>query len=451
MFAIIDTPQNVGKFASELASAGVRSVLRYYNISNSSRLPSKAITRAELDQLHAAGISVAVAFQQRGGANGHLEDFTAAMGQRDANRSLILASTMAQPDGSAIYFCVDHDYFRRSELDQIVNYFRAVNQVIAGKFRVGVYGSGTVCNRLKSEGLAQLFWVPGSLGWSGTRDFLRSGEWTLFQKHHDLTSEIGSIDYDANDFNPAFSDFGQFGPTSGNQENFVLRNAVAVFETTARDGLNLRGGPSTEYPVLKNYVLGTKVHGLSRVGRWLKVDVNGDGAADGYMSSDYLKALTGGVPLDQRLPATAYDVAQAELQLNIAEVPGPENNPRIVLYHASTSGGGASDETAWCSSFTNYCVEQIGLQGTNSKWARSWHDDGWGQDVTASPKEGDIVVWSRVPDGGNPGGHVAFFVADLGESIRVLGGNQSNRICIRNYPKDGKAGNQKYKLLSIRR
>ncbi|ATU91532.1 hypothetical protein B5P45_06805 [Phyllobacterium zundukense] len=70
---------------------------------------------------------------------------------------------------------------------------------------------------------------------------------------------------------------------------------------------------------------------------------------------------------------SAYQIARDELLMDIAEFPGEShNNPRITLYHSTTTGGAAPDEVAWCSSFVNFCVERAGLQGTDSKAARSW-------------------------------------------------------------------------------
>jgi len=98
----------------------------------------------------------------------------------------------------------------------------------------------------------------------------------------------------------------------------------------------------------------------------------------------------------------------------------------------------------------NYCVEQAGLRGTDSKGARSWHDDHWGRDVTSSPQEGDIVVWRRQAQGVD-GGHVGFYVDSDDDTIQVLGGNQGNRISITRYPRKGQKGPFFYTLLSIRR
>jgi uncharacterized protein (TIGR02594 family) len=456
MHEIIDSPYNLGDHAARLFQEGVRTVIRYYNNKNSSVFPSKCLTPAEYGKLTAAGLNVAVVFQQRGGAGGFLDDFATGKGTRDATRAQALAMSIGQPADSAIYFGVDHDFFRASELDQIDRYFAEVVKVLGGQFRIGVYGSGAVCSRLKASGNATLFWLPASMGWSGSKAFLASQQWTLFQKFQDIPSSFGRFDYDGNLFNPAFEDFGQFGATpQAVPDTPRASGGVAMFEVIARSGLRLRGGPGESFTVMQTVPLGTVVYGLGLEGDWVQVDVNGDGVADGFMARAFLKALSGGLPLPPPPPPAPsapvpFAIAQAELARDVREIAGPESNPRIVLYHSSTSGGAASDETAWCSSFVNYCVEQAGQKGTDSKWARSWHDGKWGHEVE-DPRPGDIVVWSR-KSASTDGGHVAFFVERVGSNtLRVLGGNQSNRVKISDYPIDGELAGMKYKLLSIRR
>jgi len=138
------------------------------------------------------------------------------------------------------------------------------------------------------------------------------------------------------------------------------------------------------------------------------------------------------------------------MNLGVVEFPGAANNPRIVMYHSTTMGGAAPDETAWCSSFVNYCVEQAGLHGTRSKAARSWHDQSWGNDVTSNPGEGDIVVFSRHGPT-QDGGHVGFYLSQDDNSIQVLGGNQGNRVSIARYPKDGMLGSTRYQSAAAER
>jgi uncharacterized protein (TIGR02594 family) len=462
MQQIIDVPSNVQEFAIALSEAGLKTVIRYYNHSNSSRLPTKCLTRPELTALHSAGLSVAVVFEQGGGANGDLEDLSDANGTADAQRALELARMMNQPEGSAIYFAVDSDYTTQAELDQIASYFGKVKEAVGDRYRIGVYGSGLVSGRLKTLGLVDVIWLAGAARWTGTQKALTAGDWTIFQKFLNVRSEVGGFDCDGNVINPSFESFGQFG---AREVHLTPRGegSAALFQVTARSGLNLRSGPGEEFRVLQVLDTGTIVTGVRREGSWIQVDLEGDGQADGFVFAKFLQAVSGGLPAPlPMVPSAApplgvttvtprpIDIALQELAQGVAEIPGREDNPRIVMYHRTTEGGAAHDETAWCSSFVNYCVEQTGLQGTDSKAARSWHDQDWGRDVTTAPIEGDIVVFSRHSPT-EDGGHVGFFITDEDDQIRILGGNQHNRISIGLYPKDGSLGSTRYKLLSIRR
>ncbi|HYD98398.1 MAG TPA: TIGR02594 family protein [Alphaproteobacteria bacterium] len=451
MHAIIDVSSNVGPYAKQLADAGVRTVIRYYNHQNSSSLPSKCLTASELSELHGAGLTVAVVFQQRGGKDGSIEDLSEASGNRDAKRALDLADKLKQPSGSAIYFAVDWDYYRDGDLDQIASYFTAVKSQINSAYNIGVYGSGTVAQHLKKRGLVDHIWLAGAKGWSGTREALRQGAWTIFQKNIELKSEIGGFIYDGNVLNPAWTSFGQF---SADKPEEMPRGVgvSALYAVKARDGLNLRSGPDVSFRKIQNLPFDTIVTGVEREGGWLKVDLEGDGRVDGYVAEAYVVPVSGGLPLKLAPDVRPIDVARAEMSLGVREAPGDQNNPRIVMYHATTTGGASPDQIAWCSSFVNYCVEQAGLKGTDSKWAKSWHDKKWGVDVTSNPAEGDIVVFGRTKVGTEEErGHVGFYLGREGDSIRVLGGNQGQRVCIDLYPANGIKGNFHFKLLSIRR
>ena len=123
----------------------------------------------------------------------------------------------------------------------------------------------------------------------------------------------------------------------------------------------------------------------------------------------------------------------SENELGVCEVSGSDDSSRVVQYLRSTSLGGAmasNDETPWCSAFVNFCVEQAGFAGTDSAMARSWLK--WGRN-TDKPATGCIAVFAR---GNPPSGHVAFFVSETNDEIKVLGGNQSNKVCYAHYPKN---------------
>jgi uncharacterized protein (TIGR02594 family) len=125
----------------------------------------------------------------------------------------------------------------------------------------------------------------------------------------------------------------------------------------------------------------------------------------------------------------------AEREIGVEE---GRSDPRIREYFASTSLGPQPSSVAWCSAFVNFCVKSGGLTGTNSALARSWLN--WGQN-SESLVPGCIVVLSR----GSPAlGHVGFYVGDEGQdSIRLLGGNQSNSVKISSYPRANILGRRK--------
>ena len=451
MYDIIDVPMDVSDFADDIARRGVKTVIRYYNHRNSSALPTKRLESNEAASLEQAGLSLAVVFQQRGGAGGHIEDLDAQSGRADARRAVELATNLDQPHGSAIYFAVDHDYFRQSEVRRIVPYFEEVRNRFGTDYRIGVYGSGTIGRAMLDRGLVDFVWLAGAVGWSGTRDMLRTDDWALFQKYLHKTWPGGAFGYDGNVLSPAQRDFGQF--TIGGAAPQPTPMPVALMEVTARSGLKIRKGPGTQYADIAGLPLGSIVAALSRSGEWIQVDIEGDGNADGFMHGDYLKEASGGLPLDGEFD-DPIDVARSELAHGVREISGSEHNPRIVMYHGTTSGGRSSDETAWCSSFVNYCVEQTGRQGTDSKWAMSWHDSRWGTDVTANPEVGDIAVFRRRSGSSNGsiiGGHVGFWLGFTDNKISLLGGNQNNSVKVSRYPIEGMLNDTHFELLSIRR
>lgn len=217
--------------------------------------------------------------------------------------------------------------------------------------------------------------------------------------------------------------------------------------TVTATKLNLRAqaGTANESITLLDQGTALEVLDLDASGTWAKVK-----AADGRAGWCSLKYL---------LPEGAGDntpwLAVAMKEVGVREMPGPaENHPSIQKYLASVddlSGTAASrDETAWCSCFMNWCVEQAGLNGTNSAWARSWANWRSGVDPKDA-KPGHIAVFRRTGLGVD-GGHVGIFLgfAEGGEQVMVLGGNQSNAVRISRFPVEGMMGSQMYRLLSLR-
>ncbi|MBP8824783.1 MAG: TIGR02594 family protein [Flavobacteriales bacterium] len=202
---------------------------------------------------------------------------------------------------------------------------------------------------------------------------------------------------------------------------------MATYRTTA-SVLRLRSGPGMDQAIIGRLPRGTPLHGLGApVHGWLHVQaVLLDGALTGWVSAQHVGPTTGA----PHLPEPPW-MAIARQEVGVREYAGAQDNPRIVEYHQATSLQASDDETPWCSSFVNWCMLQAGLSGTQSALARSWEH--WGGRLR-EPRVGCITVFKRqVP--GNPGaGHVAFFLERIGNRVHVLGGNQSNSVCVGNYP-----------------
>lgn len=67
------------------------------------------------------------------------------------------------------------------------------------------------------------------------------------------------------------------------------RVGTGRFAVTARDGLNLRGGPGTDFSIIGELPFDQEVEVLSRNGDWAKIDIMFDGIADGYVHGAFLR------------------------------------------------------------------------------------------------------------------------------------------------------------------
>lgn len=213
--------------------------------------------------------------------------------------------------------------------------------------------------------------------------------------------------------------------------------AVELALVTAK-GLRLREGPSITSLILRTLPRGSKVRVVerSRDGIWARVEqpITG-GAAAGWMAAKYLSGLDHPVASSGMREEPWMAVALHEL--GVRQVAGEGNSPRVLAYLESTDLDRAlasSDETPWCSAFVNWCLEVSGHVGTNSARARSWLD--WGVGLS-TPVRGAVTVLRR--DGG---GHVGFWVGQTATRVRLLGGNQGDRVCVAEYDRQRVLGHR---------
>jgi hypothetical protein len=192
-------------FLSEIKAAGIKTVIRYYDHEDET-LPGKTLRRGERDAIVLNGLNAAVVFQHR---NNQFASFTPMRGRQDAERSLVLAAENVQPRGSAIYFGVDGAWSAPYQLANIMAYFREVRATLAGSgYRVGVYGSGLVCNTLLINGLAELCWLAAPISWPDYYEYYQTNKWRLVQLS---TTQCGGRSVDFNLGNGTDVDYGQFG------------------------------------------------------------------------------------------------------------------------------------------------------------------------------------------------------------------------------------------------
>lgn len=278
---IIDVSSDCGAQAGFLAGTGVKTVIRYY--SRDTGRPAKRLSRAEALAFAAAGLRIGVVHEARHGDS--VNSFSEPLGKLDAAHALSFGrDTIGQPEGSAIYFGVDFDASAAEVRDKIVPYFQGVAATFGqdgpSPYRIGVYGSGRVCGALLDAGLAELAWLAQSRGWADFAPFRDSGRWAMRQLAAD---RIGEVDCDPDIANgTGIGDFQLDGRLPQPGPTTLLR-------VNARPGLRLRAGPGTGFDVLGLVPDGTVLHGLGTAGDWTRVDLEGDGTADGFASSHFLQ------------------------------------------------------------------------------------------------------------------------------------------------------------------
>ncbi len=230
---IIDTNNNVSGHLSFLKTLGVTAIGRYYASSH-----RKRVTSLEASAISAAGIDLFVVFEDSGDPVLSVES-----GVNDAQIALGQAQALGQPEGTAIYFALEHDKFggyTTAHIRGLKRYLEGVGQVLAPHYKVGVYGDGVVCKTALDAGLCEFTWLSASTKHPGTPDFTASGRATLIQGKRTPGDRGGQIDKTIDglsiDYNIALKpEFGQFK---------LAAEQPAVAAVEARTGL--AEAPETE-------------------------------------------------------------------------------------------------------------------------------------------------------------------------------------------------------------
>lgn len=106
-------------------------------------------------------------------------------------------------------------------------------------------------------------------------------------------------------------------------------------------------------------------------------------------------------------------------ELGVKEIVGVKHNPRVVWYHSHSRLHAKDDETAWCSSFQNTCLDETGYESTHSAAAASYLTYG----EPCELRDGCIGVFSKADPDAKGTGHVAMYWKG-----KWIGGNQNQRV-----------------------
>ena len=123
--------------------------------------------------------------------------------------------------------------------------------------------------------------------------------------------------------------------------------------------------------------------------------------------------------------------------LGIAEIPGPDSNPKIMQWMQDLGLRGYTDDSIpWCAGYLAHLMQECGAEQTlaavpNKLWARDWLL----VPEKCKPQYGAILVFSR---GG--GGHVALYVSEDENYYHIIGGNQGDAVSLIRHPKSNLLG-----------
>ena len=162
----IDLARDTSDLSNELKGGGIDFVARYYRDPDS-HLPPLSPSEAQI--LSSQGLKIVAVWEWHTPDPSH---FQYAGGYSDAQMAYAQARAVGQPPGSAIYFAVDYNVPGEA-LGPVADYFRGIAAGLTAsggghsEYQIGVYGSGTVCDAIKSAGLARYAWLSSALNWAG--------------------------------------------------------------------------------------------------------------------------------------------------------------------------------------------------------------------------------------------------------------------------------------------
>lgn len=200
---IIDTPQITTHQIVHLQADHIDTIIRYLDPIGPNN--SKNVQPAEAKALAEVGIKLALVSEGWGDfAHGGI---SAGAGERDAQYALERLPLLGAPDNTCVFFAIDTDASPSQIGKLVIPYFTAIKQVFGiTAYRIGVYGSGAVCQAVIQAKLVNCTWLSCSMGWSGSRVYLAAKPPELVLVQHTPT-HLAGLDCDPDD---ALGDFGAF-------------------------------------------------------------------------------------------------------------------------------------------------------------------------------------------------------------------------------------------------
>jgi hypothetical protein len=305
---VVDSSVNCAAAAPALAARGIKVVMRYYSQPD---YPNTILSADEATAIHDSRMAVGLVYQYNSSdINYFSSDWATAAAKacrgRDAGLNPDGQNTINHPKGTAIYFGVDGDLTgvadaqqRQNNIQTITDYFKIIADDFADNgapFKIGVYGSGDICERLVGT-VASYGWIAGfSVGWTNTRDVYNetgTPHWHLFQNALEVPLEA-PVDTDL--VNPraggligAFNRSALIGPLDDSAVRAVLRFVAAPVSAT----LFQSPGQQPIGTVLQNRMVSLLESGptWSKVETTFHYDNNTGATKQGYMQSAALAPI----------------------------------------------------------------------------------------------------------------------------------------------------------------
>lgn len=157
---------------------------------------------------------------------------------------------------------------------------------------------------------------------------------------------------------------------------------------------------------------------------------------DGIPGPKTLSKLFAGialVPSSTIIPVELVWLTEAIRLFGVTEKPGPGSNVQILEWANNLNLPYNGDEVPWCGLFIAHCINTTLPDEplpANPLKARNWLKFG----INTTPTLGAVMVFSRQGDGGQKG-HVGLYMGENTEGYRIIGGNQSDKVCFANIAK----------------